>query len=68
MRHPCRQDCRERQWPGCRKDCEKMRAWNQLKEMAQAKKQRESLLDGYICDACHASKTGARSHDGRVIR
>ena len=68
MQFPCKKTCRERALPGCRTDCQKLQAWKDVREIEQKAKERETLLNGYICDACRAAKKGARRHDGRHIR
>jgi len=67
MNHPC-MHCRERALPGCRADCQKLQAWKDVREIEQRAKERERLLDGYICDACKDAKRGGRRHDGRMVR
>lgn len=67
MIHPCPR-CRERSLPGCRADCQKLQAWKDLQKLERKKKERERLLDGYICDACRDAKRGGRRHDGRMVR
>ena len=67
MLNPCKKDCRER-YPGCTQICLMRRAYEEyLAEIREAKR-RESILDGYITDACRAAKKGARRHDGRHLR
>ena len=68
MEHPCKQNCQERHWPSCRKECQKYQAWEQMKEVQRKEKERLSLLNGYTIDSCRKAKKGARRHDGRYIR
>lgn len=68
MQFPCKKTCRERALPGCRADCQKLQAWKDLQKLERKKKERERLLDGYICDACRDAKRGGRRHDGRMVR
>ena len=68
MRHPCKNSCPDRAWPGCRHGCLKYEAWQQLKEHEREEKSRQNLLNDYIVSACRAAKKGARRHDGRHIR
>ena len=67
MNHPCHK-CREANRPQCRTTCPRLQAWNDLKEMRKKEREREKILDGYICDACRQAKRGARRHDGRYVR
>lgn len=68
MQFPCKKTCRERAFPGCRADCQKLQAWKDLQKLERKQKERERLLDGYICDACRDTKRGGRRHDGRMVR
>ena len=68
MQFPCKKTCQERALPGCRADCQKLQAWNDVQEIERKAKERERILDGYICDACRDAKRGGRRHDGRMVR
>ena len=68
MQFPCKNTCRERALPGCRSACQKLQAWKDVQEIERKAKERERILDGYICDACRDAKRGGRRHDGRMVR
>lgn len=68
MQFPCKKTCRERALPDCRADCQKLQAWKDVQEIERKAKERERILDGYICDACRDAKRGGRRHDGRMVR
>ena len=67
MLNPCNKDCHER-YPGCKSICLMRRAYEEYLEEVREAKKRDSILTGYIVDACKAAKRGARRHDGRHIR
>ncbi len=46
MLHPCK-DCPDRDYPGCRKACQKLQAWEDVKTIERKAKERDSLLDGF---------------------
>jgi len=54
MQYPCKRTCEE-QYPGCRKTCLMYRAYReQLAEMKKAR-DRENLLNAYVCGQLHKS-------------
>ena len=44
------------------------RAYKEQQAEIKSAQRRETLLNGYIADACRAAKKGARRHDGRHVR
>ena len=54
MQFPCRDGCRERE-PGCREHCIRFRAYQEQQAEMKKARDRENLLNAYVCGQMNKS-------------
>ena len=66
MLHPCR-NCPDRSYPECRKGCQKLQAWEDVKAIERRDRDRNAMLDGFFSAGVNKAKRRIGDKRGKPI-